>query len=267
MYAFEYIRPVSLAEALDVLRSDVEPRLLAGGQTLLPTLKHRLSAHSTLIDLQGIGDLHEVTVDEHAVTLGAMTRHAEVADHAEINAVLPALAHLAGGIGDPLVRNMGTIGGSIANNDPAADYPAAILGLNATVSTDRRSIAADEFFDGMFSTALEDDEIITTVRFPIPRRAGYFKLPHPASGYVLAGALVAEFGDGVRCAINGVEPCVFRETGVEVQFTSGLSQIQISKVDRSPEDFNEDLFASAEYRERVLPKVVERAVANAFQSH
>ena len=267
MYGFEYIRPATLTEALDVLRADVEPRLLAGGQTLLPTLKHRLSAHSTLIDLQGIDALHGIRVGSDAIVLGAMTRHADVADHPEIGSALPALAQLAGGIGDPLVRNMGTIGGSIANNDPAADYPAAILGLNATVTTDRRDIAADEFFDGMFSTALEEDEIITSITFPVPRRAGYFKLPHPASGYVMAGAFVAEFDGAVRCAVNGMEPCVFRETGIEAQFSEGLAERETPAIERGSDDFNDDLFASSDYRARVLPKVIERAIANALQTH
>lgn len=267
MYDFDYIRPNSIAEALAILRSDVEPRLLAGGQTLLPTLKHRLAAHSTLIDLQGIDALHGVSIYTDAVALGAMTRHAEVAEAPEISFTLPALAHLAGGIGDPLVRNMGTIGGSIANNDPAADYPAAVLALNATITTDRREIDADDFFDGMFTTILAPDEIIVSISFPIPDRAGYFKLPHPASGYVTAGAFVADFGGTVRCAINGVEPCVFREPGVEQAFAGGLSSQPITSIDRDPEHFNDDTFASATYRAQVLPKVVERAIANAFQTH
>lgn len=263
MYAFDYARPGTIEEAVALLRSDVEPRLLAGGQTLLPAMKHRLTAHSTLIDLQGIDQLRSLIVGTGEITLGAMTRHAQVAANREIGRLIPALSVLASGIADPLVRNMGTIGGSVANNDPAADYPAAVLGLGATIMTDRRRIMADDYFTGMFSTVLEKDEVLTAISFPVPRRAGYFKLPHPASGYVMVGAFVADFGDSVRVAINGAGPCVFRVPELEARLLGKLT-LTSPIPDFDPSDLNDDLHASARYRSQVLPNVIRRAISAAL---
>jgi len=264
MYSFDYARPSTLAEVLEILQSDVEPRLLAGGQTLLPAMKHRLTAHSTLIDLQAVDTLRGISVAEGVLRIGAMTRHAEVAINPEIRAHLPALAVLADGIADPMVRNMGTIGGSVANNDPAADYPAAVLGLGATVHTDRRGIAADDFFVGMFETALQRDEILTAISFPLPQAAGYFKLPHPASGYVLAGAFVARFADTTRVAINGAGPCVFRDADAETVLGANFHPDVATGLRFDPEEFTEDLHADKTYRAQVLPHVIQRAITRAL---
>lgn len=264
MYSFDYARPATLTEALTLLRSDVEPRLLAGGQTLLPAMKHRLTAHSTLIDLQGIDALRGVDLGDAQLRIGAMVRHAEVAAHPGIRARLPALAVLAAGIADPMVRNMGTLGGSVANNDPAADYPAAVLGLGATIHTDRRDIPADDFFRGMFATALERDEILTAVTFPLPDAAGYFKLPHPASGYVLAGAFVARVGGAVRVAINGAGPCVFRDPAAEAALAARFHPDAATALRFLADDFTQDLHAGQDYRAQVLPAVIRRAVARAI---
>jgi carbon-monoxide dehydrogenase medium subunit len=264
MYSFDYARPATLAQALEILRSDVEPRLLAGGQTLLPAMKHRLTAHSTLIDLQGLDELRGIASTAGGLRIGAMTRHAEIAENAMIRARLPALAVLAEGIADPMVRNMGTLGGSIANNDPAADYPAAVLGLGATIQTDRRDISADDFFEGMFATALERDEILTAVTFPLPEAAGYFKLAHPISGYVLAGAFVARFGAGVRVAINGAGPGVFRAADAEAALAVDFRPQATAGLTFSDDDFSEDLHAGKAYRAQVLPAVIRRAITRAI---
>lgn len=264
MYSFDYQRPATLAEALEIIRSDVEPRLLAGGQTLLPAMKHRLTAHSTLIDLQSISDLRGISVTGSGLRIGAMVRHAEVAASPEVRAHIPALAVLAEGIADPLVRNMGTLGGSVANNDPAADYPAAVLGLGATIHTDRRDIAADDFFTGMFSTALMRDEILTAITFPLPLASGYFKLPHPASGYVMAGAFVARTEAGVRVAINGAGPCVFRDHATEATLAANFHPDSTAGLRFEDEDFTQDLHGSKAYRAQVLPAVIRRAIMRAL---
>lgn len=264
MYSFDYARPATLAEAQEILRSDVEPRLLAGGQTLLPAMKHRLTAHSTLIDLQAVDSLRGISRQNGTLRIGAMTRHAEVAADPAICQHLPALALLAGGIADPSVRNMGTLGGSLANNDPAADYPAAVLALGATIHTDRRDIPADDYFVGMFSTALDRHEILTAVSFPLPDAAGYFKLPHPASGYVLAGAFVARSGGLVRVAINGAGPCVFRDAAAEAALSARFHPDAADALRFDDQDFTEDLHAGKEYRAQVLPHVIRRALIRAL---
>lgn len=263
MYAFDYVRPTTLEEAIHILRTDVEPSLLAGGQTLLPAMKHRLTAHSTLIDLQGIPGLNRIAVDGDDLVVGAMTRHADVANSIEVEAHVPALAVLAAGIGDPLVRNMGTIGGSIANNDPAADYPGAVLALNAVVETDRRRISADDFFVGMFETALEPDEVLVSVRFSVPRRAGYYKFPNPASGYVVVGAFVADFGDHVRVAINGAASCVYREASFEAALAEAFASDSLAELSVPSDALNDDPIASAAYRAHLVPRVAQRAVTRA----
>src|SRR5919112_1998197 len=203
MYAFEYHRPTSLRQAANLAGKVEDPKILAGGHTLLPTMKQRLAAPANLIDLSQIAELRGIERSARSVTIGAMTRHAEVAQSSAVQEAIPALAEMAEMIGDPHVRNRGTIGGSIANNDPAADYPAACLALNATIITNQRKISADDFFQGIFTTALEESEIITQVSFPIPSQAAYTKFRNPASRYALVGVFVAMYADGARVAVTG----------------------------------------------------------------
>lgn len=264
MYAFNYHRPTSLADAARLLGGADDGKFLAGGQTLLPTLKNRLAQPSDLVDLSGIAELQGITVSGGTVTIGATTKHAAVAASADVKKAIPALAALAGGIGDPQVRNMGTIGGSLANNDPAADYPGAVLGLGATIHTNKRKIAADDYFKGMFETALEDGEIITKVEFPIPKRAGYVKFPNPASRYVMVGAFVAETAGGVRVAINGAGPCVFRHKEMEVALTKSFSPDALKGVKTDKSGMNNDIHASSEYRAHLVGVIAKRAVQAAL---
>lgn len=264
MYAFNYHRPASLADAAKLLGSATDGKFLAGGQTLLPTLKQRLASPSDLVDLNGIAELNGITVSGGSVTIGATTRHAAVAASAEVKKAIPALAALAGGIGDPQVRNMGTMGGSLANNDPAADYPGAVLGLGATIHTNKRKIAADDFFTGMFETALEEGEIITKVEFPVPKRAGYVKFPNPASRYVMVGAFVAETATGVRVAINGAGPCVFRHKEMEAALAKSFSPDALKGVKTDPGSMNNDIHASSEYRAHLVGVIAKRAVQAAL---
>lgn len=264
MYAFAYARPRSLEEVRELLESDVEPRLLAGGQTLLPAMKHRLTAHSTLIDLQDVEALLGIREEDGAVTMGAMTRHAQVAQSPLVRNKIPALARLAGGIADPSVRNMGTIGGSLANNDPAADYPAALLGLGGTVVTDRREITSDEFLLGMFATELRPGEIITAVSFPIPELAGYCKLPNRASGYVLTGAFVSRGISGVRVAINGAGECAFRHSLAEARLSDEFGPLDESVCLPDPSLICDDPFAPAEFKRQLVPTAINRAIAQAL---
>ena len=260
MYAFSYHRPTTLAEAGRMLGSASEGRLLAGGQTLLPTLKLRLTQASDVIDLGGVSELKGLNVGASGVSVGAMTRHADVAASADVQRAIPALARLAAQIGDPQVRNMGTIGGSLANNDPAGDYPAAVLGLNAIIHTNKRKIAADDYFKGMFETALEAGEIIVKVEFPKPRRAGYAKFPNPASRYALVGVFVAETTSGVRVAVTGAGPCVFRAREIEAALGRKFDAGSLSGIKASASGLNADLHASAEYRAHLIGVMATRAV-------
>ena len=265
MYAFQYHRPTSLADAAAGLAANEEAKLVAGGMTLIPTMKQRLAAPSDLIDLGGIGELQGILVDRGSgVVVKAMTPHAAVAGSKEVQAEIPALAHLAGHIGDPQVRNRGTIGGSIANNDPAADYPAAVLGLGATVKTNRREIAADDFFTGMFETALEPGEIVTAVRFPKPERAGYAKFPNPASRYPIVGVFVAKTAAGVRVAVTGAGPCVFRSKELEQALTASFTPEAVDGVSIPADDLNSDIHASADYRAHLVKVMAKRAVQAAL---
>src|SRR5579883_3452802 len=211
MYDFQYHRPQGVADAAKAIGAASDGKLMAGGMTLIPTLKQRLARPSDVVDLGRIAELKGIKRDGNAIVIGAMTRHADVASSDVVKSAIPALAQLAGGIGDPQVRNRGTIGGSLANNDPAADYPAAVLGLNATVITNKRRIAADDFFKGMFETALGQDEIITAVSFPVAEKAGYSKFPNPASRYAIVGVFVARTGGQVRVAVTGAGPVVFHQ--------------------------------------------------------
>lgn len=263
MYEFEYVKPGSLDAAKSAIGGAEDGKLMAGGMTLIPTLKQRLASPSDIVDLGGIGDLAGIRKDGNSIVIGAMTRHADVAASADVKAAIPALAALAEGIGDPQVRNRGTIGGSIANNDPAADYPGAVVGLNATVKTTKREIAADDFFTGMFDTALEDDEIITEVSFPIPEKAAYAKFPNPASRYAIVGSFVASTGGGVRVAVTGAGPCVFRVGAYEDALSSNFSADAVPDGAVDAGDMNSDIHAGADYRAHLVGVMTRRAVAAA----
>ncbi len=263
MYGFEYHRPGSVEAARSLLGENEDAKLLAGGQTLIPTMKLRLASPSALIDLNAIPELAGIEVGPNHVSIGAMTRHAAVADSQEVRQAIPALAELVGLIGDPAVRHMGTIGGSIANNDPAADYPAACLALGATIRTDRREIPADDFFIGMFETALEPDEIITRVDFPVPRRAGYEKFRNPASRYALVGVFVAERGGEVRVAVTGAGPSVFRVPEMEAALKNRFAAEALEGISVPAEGLNSDIHASAAYRAHLVSVMARRAVASA----
>ena len=265
MYSFDYHKPRSLAEAAELLSVHPEARLLAGGMTLLPTLKQRLASPSDLIDLAGMPDLAGIAVADGEIRIGAMTTHATVARSAEIAAVLPALAALAEGIGDPQVRHRGTIGGSISNADPAADYPAAVLGLGATVVTDRRKVAGDDFFVAMFTTALEPGEIVRQVRFPIPLAAGYAKFPNPASRYAVVGAFVARTAGGVRLAVTGAGPSVFRIPQMEAALDVSFTPAAVADISVPADDLNSDPHASADYRAHLIGVMTARAITFALE--
>lgn len=267
MYAFSYFRAASVLEACDRLRHQPSARLLAGGQSLIASMKLRLADPVELIDLSALVEMTGIRVDGSSVTIGAMTRHAEVAASAQIQQALPSLAALAGGIADRMVRNMGTLGGSLANNDPAADYPSAVLALDAAVMTDRRRIVADSFFLGMFQTALEADEIITAVEFRVPRRAAYMKFRHPASRYATVGVYVADFGDAVRVAVTGAGPVVFRVAEMEGALSTRFAPDAIADIRIPADGLNADIHASAEYRAEMVTVMATRAVERALNQN
>jgi len=262
MYAFQLERPTSTAEAARLAAAGARP--LAGGQTLLASMKLRLVSAEQVVDLSAIGEVAGIRRDGNAVVIGAMTRHAEVAGSAEVKAAIPALADLAGGIGDRQVRNLGTLGGSLANNDPSACYPAAVLGLGATVNTTKRSIPADQFFTGLFSTALEEGELITSVSFPIPRRAAYCKFRQPASRFALIGVFVAQTDAGVRVAVTGGGNGVFRHQGLEQALSANFTPQAAAGVSISADDLSSDIHASAAYRANLISVMTQRAVAKAL---
>jgi carbon-monoxide dehydrogenase medium subunit len=264
MYAFELHRPKSVNEAVALLGTG-DSKLLAGGQTLVATMKLRLASSENLVDLGGIAELRGIRREGDALVIGAMTKHADVAESEEVRSVIPALAELAGGIGDRQVRNMGTIGGSIANSDPAACYPAAVLGLGATIHTNSRKIAADDFFRGLYETALAADEIITAVSFPIPKRAAYVKFRNPASHFAIAGVFVSDGPQGLRVAVTGCENCVYRATDIEQALAASFTPDAAKGVKVSADGLNSDLHASAEYRAALIPVLAGRAVAKALE--
>lgn len=264
MHAFNYHRPKTLAEVASLLGSAEEATLLAGGQSLIPTLKQRLAQPSDLIDLNAIDELRGIRAEGGHLVIGALTRHAEVAASDEVLHAIPALSHLANHIGDHQVRNMGTLGGSIANSDPAADYPAAVLGLGGTVRTDKREIAADDFFVGLFETALEPGEIIRAVSFSVPRRAGYEKFAQPASRFALVGVFISQAGDGVRVAVTGAGMCAFRVPEMEQRLAGDFSPDAIKDVQVPADELNSDMHASAEYRAHLVNVMARRAVARAL---
>lgn len=261
MYPFEYRRVSSVAEAVQALRVDEGAKLLAGGQSLLAAMKQRLATHSALIDIGALPELQGIRRDGARLVIGAGEKHADVAASREVAAAIPALAALANLIGDPLVRHMGTLGGSLANNDPSADYPSAVLALDARVTTSERVIAADEFFLGMFETALGEAEIITAVSFAIPERAAYVKFPNPASRYAMAGAFVARLAGGVRVAITGAAPCVFRATAFETALARDFRPQALDGITLDSRDMLSDMHGSAAYRAHLAGVVVQRAVA------
>jgi carbon-monoxide dehydrogenase medium subunit len=263
MYNFEYSKATSVDAAADALKKDDEAKLVAGGMTLIPTLKQRLAQPTALIDLGGVDALKGITVSGDTVTIGAMTTHDAVANSADVAKAIPALAQLANLIGDPAVRNRGTIGGSISNNDPAADYPAALVGLGATVKTTSREIAADDFFVDLFETALEDGEIVTAVSFPVPEKAGYMKFPNPASRYAIVGVFVAKTKDGARVAVTGAGPCAYRVPEMEAALASNWSPDAVADIKVSDDGLNSDIHASAEYRAHLVTVMAKRAVAAA----
>jgi carbon-monoxide dehydrogenase medium subunit len=264
MHAFRYHRARSLAEAERLYADAADARFLAGGMTLLPAMKLRLAAPSDLIDLAALGELRGVRVDRDRLIVGAMTLHAEVAESSEVRSRIPALAILAEGIGDAQVRNRGTIGGSIANSDPAADYPAAVLGLGATIVTTRREIAADDFFLGLFETALEPGELVTAVSFPIPERAGYVKFPNPASRYAIVGVMASRVAGAARVAVTGAGACAFRVAPMEQALAAAFSPDVLAGIEVAADDLNDDLHADAEYRAHLVGVIARRAVQAAY---
>jgi carbon-monoxide dehydrogenase medium subunit len=263
MYEFAFQRPASLADATQAAQAG-GAKVLAGGQTLLASMKLRLANPETLVDLGAIAELAGVRREGDSLVIGAMTRHADVATNPEVLSALPALAELAGGIGDRQVRAMGTIGGSLANNDPAACYPAGALALNATIQTTQRKITADDFFQGMFATALQDGELITAVSFPVARRAAYIKFKQPASRFALIGVCVAQTDSGVRVAVTGGGNGVFRHTGLEQALTKSFTPEAAAAVKIDPSVYSSDLHGSAAYRANLVSVLAQRAVAKAL---
>jgi aerobic carbon-monoxide dehydrogenase medium subunit len=261
MYAFAYERPASVADALAKIAAGGQA--LAGGQTLIASLKQRLAQPETLVDLGGVAEMSGIRKDGNTLVIGAMTRHETVADSADVKATIPALAALAGNIGDRQVRAMGTMGGSVANNDPAACYPSAVLGLGATVETNRRKIAADDFFQGMYTTALEDGELITAIHFPAPQKAAYAKFRQPASRFALVGVFVAQTADGVRVAITGAGNGVFRHAGLEEALNNSFTPEAVEGVAIDAGELNGDLHASAAFRAQLVKVQTQKAVKEA----
>ena len=260
MYNFEFEKPASVSEAVAALASE-DAQALGGGQTLLPTMKQRLAAPSKLVSLSGIAEMKGVSADGGVLTIGGGTTHATVAAQAS---AYPALADLASHIGDPAVRNRGTIGGSLANNDPSACYPSAALASGATIVTNAREIAADDYFQGMFTTALDEGEIITAVRFPVPQAAAYEKFEQPASRFALVGVFVAKYADGVRVAVTGAsEEGVFRWTEAEEALSANFSADAVAGLSASADGLISDLHGDAAYRAHLIGVMTKRAVAAA----
>lgn len=264
MYETNYQRARTASEAVKMIKAAEDGKFVAGGQTLIPTMKARLAAPSDLVDLRHVGDLSGIKVSGKTVSIGAGTTHAEVASNAKIAKVCPALAALAGNIGDPHVRHMGTIGGSVANNDPAADYPAAMLALGATIVTNRRKIAADRFFKGLFETALKEDELIKEITFTAPQKAGYSKFPNPASRYAMTGVFVAKSKEGVRVAVTGAgEDGVFRAKKMEKALDAKFDSSSLDSISVPADGLMGDIHGSPEYRANLVAVMARRAVDSA----
>ena len=265
MHTFDYHRPATLKDAVAILKKIENARPLAGGQSLTPALKMRLSQTSALVDLGAIAELRTIKLEAAVLTIGAGMRHSEVAESKDVKIGLPVLAKLAANIGDRQVRNMGTLGGSLANNDPAADYPAAVLGLGATIHTNRRSIPADKFFTGLHETPLKPGEIITSVEFPLPKRAAYVKFKNAASRFALVGVFVSEGGGHVRVAVTGAgNTGVFRLKDMEKKLGEKFAPEAIAKVKVSADKLNSDLHAAADYRAHLISVLAQRAVGEAL---
>jgi carbon-monoxide dehydrogenase medium subunit len=262
MYSFEIKKADSVANAAALL-SQTRGRPLAGGQSLVAAMKLRLAQPGTLVDLSHVPELRGIRKEGEHIVIGAMTRHAEVAQSKDVQAAIPSLAALAEGIGDRQVRNMGTIGGSIANADPAADYPAAVVALNATVNTNKRKIAADDFFKGLYETALAEDEIITSVSFPVAKKAAYVKFPQPASRFALVGVFVAQTASGVRVAVTGAASSVFRAKDIEDALGKSFTADAAKGVHVSASNLNSDIHGSAEYRAHLISVLASRAISAA----
>ncbi len=267
MRTFDYHKPSSVPEAVALLANCSESRPIAGGMSLLPAMKLRLAAPGALIDLSGITALKGIVAKAGTLTIRAMTCHSDVANSQTVAKSVPALAELAGSIGDPAVRNRGTIGGSLANNDPTADYPAAVLALGATIVTNAREIAADHFFRGMFETALDPGELITAVKFTLPVAAGYAKLQNAASRYAVVGVFVAKFASGVRVAVTGAGPVVFRVPGLEVALSGRFEPITVNGHGVDPAGLNSDIHAEAAFRAHLITVMAKRAVAAALAAN
>lgn len=262
MYAFEYARPSSIAEASAALKANPEAKLLAGGQTLLPAMKLRLASPSTLVDLGAMPGMRGISRKGDAIVIGAMTTHAAIAESGDVAAAIPGFAAVAEGIGDPHVRHRGTIGGSLANNDPSADYPAAVLALGASIVTNTRTIGADDFMTGLFSTALDEGEIVTQVSIPVPQSFIYVKMPNPASRYALVGVAVARTAQGVRVAVTGAgNNGAYRWTEAEKALAASFSPAALDGLKVDPATMISDLHADAEYRAHLVGVIAKRAVA------
>ncbi len=262
MYQFNHHKPTTIEEAVAAFNGAEDPAYLSGGMTLIPTMKQRLAAPTDLVDLSGVAGLSGISVQGDSVHIGAFTPHAQVARSSEISAQIPALAKLAGLIGDNQVRHRGTVGGSVANSDPAADYPAAVVALGARVVTNQRVIEGDTFFHDLFETALEPGEMITRLEFPIPTRAAYQKFPNPASRYAVVGVMVAQFDQDVRVGVTGAGPCAFRASTLEAALAANLAPEALDGVEIPDAGFNADLHASAEYRAHLVGVMARRAVAD-----
>jgi carbon-monoxide dehydrogenase medium subunit len=260
MYNFNYHQAKSVDEASKLSTSVDEGKVMAGGMTLIPTLKQRLAKPSDVIDLGKIAELKGIKLEGKTLTIGAMTRHYDVASSDVVKKAIPGLAHLAAHIGDPHVRNRGTIGGSIANSDPAADYPSSVVALNATIVTNKRKIAADDFFKGLFETALEPGEIITAVSYPVPDKSAYMKFPNPASRYAVVGVFVAKTGNEVRVGVTGAGACAFRQKEMETALMKSFTPDAIKDIKQPQDNLNADIHASAEYRAHLVNVMARRAV-------
>jgi carbon-monoxide dehydrogenase medium subunit len=264
MYEFKYHRPATVRQAVNLLTKNAEAKILAGGHSLIPVMKLRLAKPSDLVDLSQVEGLSGIELRGRSIVIGAMTRHIDVANSKVVKDALPVLAEVPGSIGDPAVRHRGTIGGSLANNDPNADYPAAVLGLGATVITNKRRLAADDFFKGMFETALEPDEIITKVQFPIAKKAAYEKFKHPASGFALVGVFVSKRGDDIRVAVTGAgSNGVFRVKSFEEALKKRFAAKSIEGMTIPADGMNSDIHGSAEYRAHLVGVLARRALAKA----
>ena len=260
MKNFNFKTPSNTKEATQLISGKAS--LLAGGMTILPAIKLRLAAYSDLINIKKIKSLSGIKVSSKSLKIGSTTTHAEVASSNEVKKSIPSLSVLAEGIGDPQVRNRGTIGGSIANNDPSADYPSACLALNATIHTNKRKIPADKFFKGMFETDLKKGELIEAIEFELPEKSSYEKFPNPASRYAVVGVYVAKLKKEIRVAITGASSCVFRSKEIEAALSNNFSESSIDNVNISSSELNSDIHASAEYRAHIIKVMAKKAISN-----